>query len=251
MSDLRQELVASAPAAGWYPDPANATSSRWWDGVAWTEHVQAAAVAAVPSAPAFLPPVAAPLAVEPAVAVAVTPAAPVEPAASSAPANLDDHGVPLNLFADSVVAPAALMPAAAPASQSDWHNQGGRGAGARRQPNGSVSLSTALPTAASRRNDPYERSWMSGLALVIALLSIPALALRVAWELPPLTQSILGGAPIAIALLALVASIRRTGRFVLPLIAVVISGLVLLAGILVDPAILKSAVDSVIALLPA
>src|SRR5262245_10003853 len=26
-------------AAGWYPDPSNATQLRWWDGVAWTAHV--------------------------------------------------------------------------------------------------------------------------------------------------------------------------------------------------------------------
>lgn len=26
------------PAAGWYPDPDNATQSRWWDGTAWTDN---------------------------------------------------------------------------------------------------------------------------------------------------------------------------------------------------------------------
>lgn len=26
------------PAAGWYPDPDNASQSRWWNGVAWTEN---------------------------------------------------------------------------------------------------------------------------------------------------------------------------------------------------------------------
>ncbi|MEO8263555.1 MAG: DUF2510 domain-containing protein [Pseudolysinimonas sp.] len=259
MSDLRQDVIASAPAAGWYPDPANPTSSRWWDGAAWTDHVQAAVVAAVPIAHAVVAPdyapAYAPMTLEPAVLAPTAPAAiaaapAFEPVtAPAAPANLDDHGVPLNLFADSVVAPSALVPAAGPASQSDWHNQVGRGRGARRQGNGSVSLSTAVPVA--RRNDPYERSWMSGLAIVVAILSIPAMALGVAWDLPPLTQSIFGGAPIAIGLLALVASIRRSGRFVLPLIAVVISGLVLLADLLIDPAILKSAVDTVMGLLPA
>lgn len=27
------------PAAGWYPDPADASRIRWWDGQKWTEHV--------------------------------------------------------------------------------------------------------------------------------------------------------------------------------------------------------------------
>ena len=28
--------------AGWYPDPENPNSQRWWDGSAWTEHTQVA-----------------------------------------------------------------------------------------------------------------------------------------------------------------------------------------------------------------
>lgn len=38
------------PAAGWYPDPADASRIRWWDGQKWTEHV-AVSSAGEPTAP--------------------------------------------------------------------------------------------------------------------------------------------------------------------------------------------------------
>jgi len=42
---------ATAPAAGWFPDPGGSTSERWWSGDAWTEHTRQPLGAAVP--PAF------------------------------------------------------------------------------------------------------------------------------------------------------------------------------------------------------
>jgi hypothetical protein len=33
----------TAPPAGWYADPQNAAQQRYWNGAAWTEHVQPAA----------------------------------------------------------------------------------------------------------------------------------------------------------------------------------------------------------------
>jgi small neutral amino acid transporter SnatA (MarC family) len=42
---------SSLPAAGWYPDPADSSRIRWWDGQKWTEHVAVSGeAAAVPSA---------------------------------------------------------------------------------------------------------------------------------------------------------------------------------------------------------
>ena len=34
------------PPPAWYPDPAGSGGTRWWDGQAWTDHVQAASPAA-------------------------------------------------------------------------------------------------------------------------------------------------------------------------------------------------------------
>jgi hypothetical protein len=32
-------MSATAPAAGWFPDPSDPAWLRWWDGAQWTEHL--------------------------------------------------------------------------------------------------------------------------------------------------------------------------------------------------------------------
>jgi hypothetical protein len=36
-------VAPPGPPAGWYPDPGGAATQRWWDGSAWSDHVQALA----------------------------------------------------------------------------------------------------------------------------------------------------------------------------------------------------------------
>jgi hypothetical protein len=228
VTDLRNDTTA--PVAGWYPDPVDPDAQRWWSGNAWTDHVSRE-----PRGQAAAPP-----------ATLVAPAGSVTTGASAA------GTVPVALFADSIFSPDVFTPPAGPTTQSDWHQTTGRGTTARRGPTGgSVSLSTAVPTAASRRHDPYrERIWIVGVAVVLAVLSIPALGWRMSVDLPPLTQSIFAGAPVGVALLALLTSVRRGIGVVASVIAVVLSGAVLAVGFLVDPAVIRSAVDAVLGLLP-
>ncbi|MFF1634233.1 DUF2510 domain-containing protein [Leifsonia sp. NPDC058248] len=56
------------PAAGWYADPANPLTARWWTGATWSEHIQAIPpeAAPVPVAPAPQPAAAPPFAPAPA-----------------------------------------------------------------------------------------------------------------------------------------------------------------------------------------
>ena len=89
------------------------------------------------------------------------------------------------------------------------------------------------------------------MAIVLAVLSIPALAARVLWDLPPLTQSIFAGAPIGISLLALARAARHRSGRVLSIIALVISLATLAVACLVDPEVIRGIVDSIAGLLPA
>jgi hypothetical protein len=161
-----------------------------------------------------------------------------------------DHVQPA--AAEPAAAPSGVVPTARaePRSQSDWHAQPARGVTVRRHGAGSVSLSTQVPSRESRRHDPYrQRNWAAGLALVLAMLGIPALGWRVVSDLPALTQSIFAGAPIAVALLALALALRRGTGLILSIVATLISGAVLLVGLLAEPAALRSIVHTVTGML--
>ena len=41
--------MSGSPTPGWYPDPQDDRRQRWWDGGAWTEHVQAPAAPGPPA----------------------------------------------------------------------------------------------------------------------------------------------------------------------------------------------------------
>ncbi|HEX7834465.1 MAG TPA: DUF2510 domain-containing protein, partial [Pseudolysinimonas sp.] len=38
---MTTEQATRVVPAGWYQDPANAANVRWWNGITWTEHVEA------------------------------------------------------------------------------------------------------------------------------------------------------------------------------------------------------------------
>jgi hypothetical protein len=222
VTDLQQD-APSVPPAGWYPDPVRPGSTRYWSGTGWTDQVSAPVTEqyAAPSA-----------------------------VASAAPSlgYLFDAG--------PVVEPPPAMFGAPPppterhASQEEWHQTRARPIQRTSVPPVS-STTRAASSKTARSNDPYDRNWIAGVAIVLAILSIPALALRVLWDLPPLTQSILAGAPIGISLLAFARAARGRSGLVLSIIAVVISAGTLVAAWFVDPALIQSVVDAVVGLIPA
>ena len=217
MTDLQQD-APSAPPAGWYPDPVRPGATRYWSGTGWTDQVSS-------------------------------------PAAEPALAPLSSPGFLFDV-APVVEAPPATFAAAPPppterhASQSEWHQTRAKPI----QRPSATPVSTSMRTssgAAGRQSDPYDRNWIAGIAIALAILSIPGLAARVLWDLPPLTQSIFAGAPIGISLLALVRGARRGSGLILSIIAVVLSAATLVAAWIVDPALVQAAVDAIVGLLPA
>lgn len=236
MTDLQQG-APSAPPAGWYADPVRPGASRYWSGTGWTDQVNS--------------PVAEP-AVAPLGGYDPGPVAPL--GASYDPGPL----VPLGFAfeAGPAVEPPPMMVAAPPAprethaSQSEWHQTRAKPIQRMAQAPVSTSMRTTT-TSAGSQSDPYDRNWIAGIAIVLAVLSIPGLAARVLWDLPPLTQSIFAGAPIGISLLALARAARHRSGRVLSIIAVAISAATLVAAWLVDPDVIRGIVDSIVGLLPA
>jgi hypothetical protein len=225
VTDLQQD-APSVPPAGWYPDPVRPGSTRYWSGTGWTDQVNTPVTEA---------------AVAPSSEFFEAPPAPI--------GFLFDAG-------PVVEPPPATFGAPLPpkterhASQSEWHQT--RAKPIQRTSAPPVSSTTRVASSgATRNNDPYDRNWIAGVALVFAIISIPALAARVLWDLPPLTQSIFAGAPIGISLLAFARAARARSGLVVSIIALVISGATLVAAWVVDPAVIQNAVDTVMGLLPA
>ncbi len=50
MNEIEPTRVAGSPVPGWYQDPSDPSSQRYWDGTQWTENRSPAAAAAVPAA---------------------------------------------------------------------------------------------------------------------------------------------------------------------------------------------------------
>ena len=228
MTDLQQQEASSVPPAGWYPDPVRPGSTRYWSGTGWTDQVNDPAAAASALAPL-----------------------------GSAPLDLSPVGGTFAFDAGPVVEPPPVAFATAPpaprethATQSDWHQS--RARPIQRVGVAPVSTTTRPASGAARgQGDPYDRNWIAGVAIVVAVLSIPGLAARVLWDLPPLTQSIAAGAPIGISLLAFARAARHRSGRVLSIVAIVISAATLAASFLVAPEVIRGIVDSIAALLPA
>lgn len=223
MTDMQQG--ESPPPAGWYPDPVRPGSTRYWSGTGWTDQVN-------------------------------TPTESPDPTTdlSGSP---ELSGSPSFKFDVSpVVEPPPISFGAAPvqteqrASQSEWHQTRARPV----QRTGAPSVSTTAGVASNlsaRRHDPYDLNWVAGVAIVLAILSIPGLAVRVLMDLHPLTDGIIAGAPLAISLLALVRASRKRSGIILSVVALVISAATLVSAWLVDPALIQTAVDAVLGLIPA
>ncbi len=231
MTDLQQGAPA-APAAGWYADPVRPGSTRYWSGTGWTDQVNSPAAEAAGAPQAVAPLGVAPVADSP---LATTFAFDVAPVVEPPPITF---------------AAAPPAPRESHATQSEWHQN--RARPIQRVATPPVSLTTRTATsAAARQNDPYDRNWIAGVAIVLAVVSVPGLAARVLWDLPPLTQSMFAIAPIGVALLALARAVRHRSGRILSIVAVVISVGVILVSVFVDPEVIRGIVESIVALLPA
>jgi hypothetical protein len=206
-----QQGAPAAPAAGWYADPVRPGSTRYWSGTGWTDQVNS----------------------------------PIPEAAVAPLGSMFDAG-PVG-EAPPVTFAGPPAPRESHATQSEWHQTRARPL----QRVAVAPISTTTRAASSSAGGQYDRNWIAGVAIVFAILSIPAIAARVLWDLPPLTQSIFAGAPIGISLLALARGVRHGSGRVLSLIAVVICVATLVAAWVVDPEVIRGILESIVGLLPA
>jgi hypothetical protein len=224
VTDLQQGAPA-APPAGWYDDPVRPGSTRYWSGTGWTDQVTS------PVAEAMAAPAVAPLG-------ALFDAGPA----------IFDPGQAIEPPRATFGAPPA--PRETHASQSEWHQT--RARPVQRVGVAPVSTTTrAASSSAAGHRGSYDRNWIAGVAIVLAVVSIPGIAARVLWDLPPLTQSILAGAPIGISLLAFARAARNGSGRVLSLVAVVICAATLVAAWVVDPELIRGIVESITGSSPA
>lgn len=254
MIDGQNEIVPVAlPAPGWYPDPGNPAMTRWWSGNGWTDYVApleerpapAMAELEAGSSPA---PASAP-APEASDAIAEQGSGPRASSPDGAPIDVEPAppalGTPVVVAEPAPFAPdLTVTPSEATAEQQAWHSRSNRKADPRR---GEVASPGTARASTRRPASDYQPNWIAGLAFVLAIISIPVIAVRVLMDLHPLTQSIAAGAPITIALLAFVTSVRRGGRgILLSIVAVLLSAATLAAGLLLPRDVVQSATDLVL-----
>jgi len=85
----------------------------------------------------------------------------------------------------------------------------------------------ALPPA----RDPYrDRNVLAGLALIVAVLSVPGTILSLLMPLPDIVNFAISGLPISLALLGLVASFKLGHRTGMAWLAIGISATTMIAG---------------------
>jgi hypothetical protein len=125
--------LVMAPAAGWYPDPNDSGSWRWWDGGTWTTHVRpkeetAPIAIAHPdpqpvSAPVAVQPVSAPVTAQPFSApVAIQPVAVQPESLATAAQPAPQPVIPQPAQPIQPIQPVSLTPETPASEQEYWHS---------------------------------------------------------------------------------------------------------------------------------
>lgn len=184
-------LSTTAPPAGWFPDPGDASQERWWSGEAWTEHHREAPAGSEPAAGHLEEPVAA--AAEPQYVFEMTPAAEPEPEPAAAPAPVapvaagDESAVhgdepvrrTLPTFEELLAAAAAPAPApetaafdAAPPAPESWMP---KSYGARAEPEAPTQATTDTAGLAAPSMSVFDAAPLPALVFGAPLPPEPAM----------------------------------------------------------------------------